>query len=65
MKIIDNPICPHCEEEITFERVINVSYDDEGVYVKAHGECLECGKKYSWTEYYEFSHIGELNERKI
>ena len=53
MKVIDNPICPKCkDEEILWQEVISMHYDDEGVYLKVRGECLECGTEYEWVEHY-------------
>ena len=63
MKTITNPICPKCKEEILWQEVISMYYDDEGVYSKVRGECLKCGTEYEWTEHYEFSHNTNLKER--
>ena len=64
MKVINNPICPKCkDEEILFQEVIAMHYDDEGTYLKVRGECLECNSEYEWMEHYEFSHHTNLKER--
>ena len=64
MKVIDNPVCPKCkDEEILWQEVISMHYDEEGVYLKVRGECLECGTEYEWVEHYEFSHNSKLKER--
>lgn len=65
LREILNPKCPNCkEEEVLFQEVIEMKYDDEGTYLRVKGECLECGKRYHWTEVYEFSHNENIEEVK-
>ena len=65
LRPIQNPMCPSCKkEELLFQEVIEMKYDDEGTYLKVEGECLECGKRYRWIEIYEFSHNENIKEIK-
>lgn len=56
--------CPNCGAKLENTDSITLDYDNGKYFDRLCGECLNCGKRYTWTEVFKFSHIINIEEDK-
>ena len=56
------PICPHCVAEITYDEMVDESFDTSTYEVNLRGTCPVCGRLFTWKEVYRYSHMEDFKE---
>ena len=46
----NNPKCPHCCVELSYDDTVDMEYDSESVILQSVGHCPSCGRDYQWQE---------------
>lgn len=56
------PICPHCLVEVTYDDMIDESFDTSTYEVSMRGTCPVCDRRFTWKEVYRYSHLDYFEE---
>ena len=56
------PECMECGTELELDYSRGTDLDGDVVVMYQTGHCPNCGKHYTWTDYYEFTNFSELKE---
>lgn len=56
------PICPHCATEVTYDEMIDESFDTSTYEVNMRGTCPVCGRRFTWKEVYRYSQMEDFKE---
>jgi hypothetical protein len=60
---IYNPKCPYCDVEIDIEDHVGIPNDcGAEIYYQAIGSCPQCGKGFTWTDYFVLSDCFDVEE---
>lgn len=54
--------CPNCCEIIEAVKIIDHDWDGANYYYEVEGTCSKCGKSYRWTEVYQHTFDGNIEE---
>lgn len=57
-----NPDCPYCHEEIDFDEHSDIEDLGAEIYCKATGHCPQCGRDFTWTDYFVLKEFLDLKE---
>ena len=54
--------CPNCDSCLDYGDKVNDEFDGSFYISIWEGHCPECGKKFRWSEIYEFNCIEDFEE---